>query len=935
MIMKKISGFFLGALIIAALASCAKEEKLFQDNDSAVARTFSCSFEASKTSLLEGKTVWAKGDSVWVSNGRGVEHFGVPEEFDGKKEFKFTSKLGGEIYVVYPLKAVDGEGYGLVDGKLVVNIPSNQDGTFSSANVSVAKTMDETVVMKNATAVLKFTIPDEALIPVKAVILHANGNALTGVCSIDLSTGTPVVTASQTGSDVFVAVEGANDTFYASVVPGTYQEGFSITSITTALQVDSKITTSSNEVKVNEMVDLGNTGTNLKKLEGDGSAANPWQINNLGEMLAFAYHVNAGNNMEGQSIKLLADIDGYSLPVGYYDAITNKYVSFKGSFDGGNKTIKVDINGRNCRTEDNIGLFGIVEEGATIKDLVVAGVVAGADTIGAVAGQVMAGTKGVVVSNVKNKAAVSGGSVVAGLFGYMDADVANMLSIDDCSNEGAVSASGVKVGGLVGWLASAKIKTVNRFVNKGSIQAASCAGGVAGYAYYTQFNDCENSGAVTTTKTNGGNYSWNTIAKDAYSGTGGITGYCQNGSVINSKNSGDVTGYNKTGGISGFHYWSHINLCKNTGTVKTTGAGIAAGIVSWVYIADNNYISNCVNEGKVESAGGWNGGIIGYAVANPSGGKMLYVSNCKNTAVIKGTSNTGGIVGYAFSINSGGNVTLEQCSNTGNIEGSSDSIGGLVGYQYDRTGWSGPKVIGSVNGGNVKGNSKVGGLIGSLEGYAAAKRWEIHNSVNNGTVTSTAVSGYSYAGGLAGFQNGGTNNSCGLYIYNSINNGNVYYSTTGNYPRVGGVAGYVQCGTITNMVNTGKVLRSNGSDPTATQMQNVGSLIGLLSTTSSRTVKINGAYALEGTCSALFGSSSSFNPALNNGREFKADGSIVGDPVVVKEVSYNTVVSSLNAESNQRSAWYDWIDGPKFAKGVGYGVNIGDQGLDLGNGGNI
>ena len=49
--------------------------------------------------------------------------------------------------MVYPLKAVDGEGYGLVDGKLVVIIPSNQDGTFSSANVSVAKTMDETVVM--------------------------------------------------------------------------------------------------------------------------------------------------------------------------------------------------------------------------------------------------------------------------------------------------------------------------------------------------------------------------------------------------------------------------------------------------------------------------------------------------------------------------------------------------------------------------------------------------------------------------------------------------------------------------------------------------------------------------------------------------------------------------------------------------------------------
>ena len=935
MIMKKISSIIFGALAIVALASCAKEEKLFQDNDSAVVRTFSCSFESSKTSIVEGKTVWAKGDSVWVSNGRGVEIFGVPEEFDGKKEFKFTSKLGGEVYVVYPLKAVKGDGFGLVDGKLVVNIPSNQDGTFSSANLCVAKTLDETVVMKNANAIMKFTVPDEALIPVKAVILHANGNALTGVCSVDLSTGTPVLTATQTASDVFVAVEGANDTFYASVVPGTYQEGFSITAITTALQVDSKISSSSNEVKVNEIVDLGNTGTSLKKLEGDGSAANPWQINNLGEMLAFAYHVNAGNNMAGESVKLMADVEGYSLPVGYYDAITNKYISFKGAFDGGNKTIKVDINGRNCRTDYNVGLFSIVEEGASIKDLTVDGVVAGVDTVGAVAGQVMAGEKGVVISNVKNKAAVNGRNIVAGLFGYMDADVANVLSIDDCSNEGAVTATGTRVGGLAGWLSASKMKTVNHFVNKGAISAATCAGGVAGYAYYTSFNECENTAVVKTTENNGGNFSWNKIAADAYSGTGGITGYCQNGAVVSSKNSGDITGYNKTGGISGFHYWSHIDLCQNTGTVKTTGAGIAAGIVSWVYISDNNYIKNCINEGKVESAGGWNGGIVGYAVANPAGGRMLYVSNCKNTAAIKGTSNTGGIIGYALSVNSSGNVTVEQCSNTGNIEGSGNSIGGIVGYQYDRTGWAAPKILGSVNYGNVKGALYVGGLIGSLEGYAAGKRWEIHNSVNNGTVTSTATSGYSYAGGLVGFQNGGTNNSCGLYIYNSITNGNVYYSTTGNYPRVGGVAGFVQCGTITNMVNTGKVLRSDGSAPAESQMQNVGSLIGLLNGTSSRTVKVNGAYALQGTCSALFGSASYFNPAVNNGREFTSAGAIVGDPVIVKEVSYNTVVASLNAESNQRSNWYDWIDGPKFAKGVGFGVNIGDQGLDLGNGGNI
>ena len=44
-------------------------------------------------------------------------------------------------------------------------------------------------------------------------------------------------------------------------------------------------------------------------------------------------------------------------------------------------TIKVDINGANCRTDYNVGLFSVIEGGASIKDLNVDGVVAGADLV--------------------------------------------------------------------------------------------------------------------------------------------------------------------------------------------------------------------------------------------------------------------------------------------------------------------------------------------------------------------------------------------------------------------------------------------------------------------------------------------------------------------------------------------------------------------------
>ncbi len=952
-IMKKALNILFGALAVIALASCAKEEKLFQNAENGEVRTFSCSFDqaASKTNLVDGKTVWAKGDSIWVSNGRGVEKFGVPESADGQKQFTFTSKLGGAIYVVYPLSAVKGEGTGLVDGKIVLNVPSDQAGNFATANISVAKTLDETVVLKNATAVMKFTIPGDALIPVMAVILHANGNALTGLCSIDIESGTPVITASQTGSDVFVPVKGLNGDFYATVIPGNYKEGFSLTAVTTALQVDSKASASANEVKVNDLIDLGNIGVNLQKLSGDGSAASPWQINNFGEMLAFAYHVNAGNDMAGQSVKLNADIEGYSLPIGFYDEVANKYVSFKGAFDGGNKTIKVDINGANCRTDYNVGLFSVIEGGASIKDLTVDGVVAGVDTVGAVAGQVMAGEEGFVVSNVKNKATVSGRNMVAGLFGYVETEKTNVVTIDDCTNEGAVTATGIDAAGLAGYFGGSQymVKTVNHFVNKGVITASASAAGAISYAYFADLNDCENSGAVTSTATNGGNFSRTVVNKvwqNSYGtnwnrGTGGLVGYMQNSNIINCKNTAAVSGYNKTGGIVGVMYWGKVDKAVNSGNVTTTGAGVAGGIASWMFVSYG--INNCVNNGAVSSKGGWNGGIVGYAHSGWSNEIMGTVNNCKNTGKIEGGQYTGGIAGNVWVAAVGCKIDFNNCTNTADIVSTSNGVAGIAGYVYDATGWCNPNFYECINDGNIKGTYYVGGICGYMNGRVVNMKFAIRNSVNNGTITATRTDAQpSYSGGLVGCMGGATNASCGLQIDNSINNGDVYFSTTSYaQPRVAGIIGQMRDGVIRNVVNTGKVALVGGATPSADQLKQVGSIIGYMDAAASGTTKkvtIKGAFGLAGTTTNLIGTSCTFSSTPLYYSFFNAEGAFTGDPVTVNEIAYTNVVDALNAvlrDDVKATTWYNWIAGPRFGKPVGYGVNIGDQNLDLGNGGNI
>lgn len=946
--MKKYLNILFGALAIMSIASCAKEEKLFSESENGVARSFTCSFDQTKTTIAEGKTVWALGDSIWVSNGRGVEHFGITSEFVGKKNFTFTSKLGGAIYVVYPLSAVDGEGLGLVDDKIVFNVPANQDGTFGSANISVCKTYDETVVLENITAVLKFTIPDDALIPVKAVILHANGNALSGICTVDLSSGAPVISAAQTGSDVFIPVEGLNDSYYASVIPGTYSEGFSLTALTTALQVDSKVSTSSNEVKVNDMIDLGNIGKDLKKLNGDGSAANPWQINNLGEMLAFAYHVNAGNEMEGQSVKLFTDVEGYSLPIGYYDEVADKYVGFKGSFDGGSKTIKVDINGKNCRTPYNVGLFSVLLDGASVKDLTVAGVVAGADTVGAVAGQIMVGEKGFTVSNVKNKAKVSGRNLVAGLFGYLETDTADVVTVDDCSNDGAITATGVDAAGLAAYFGGAQYmtKTVNRFVNKGAITASASAAGAVAYSYFTNFNDCENSGVITSTETNGGNFSrtvqsgkWvNSYGTNWNRGTGGLLGYMQNSSLVGGKNTAAITGYNKTGGIVGVMYWGTVNMAINTGKVTTTGAGVAGGIASWMHVSPG--ILNSVNEGDVESKGGWNGGIVGYAHSNWSTHTSV-VNNCKNSGKVSGTTYCGGIAGNVWVAASSCKIDFNNNTNTGDITGSSYGVGGIAGYVYDATGWAGPRFYESSNSGAVKGTYYVGGICGFVTGRVIGMRWDLRNCVNNGDVTATRTDAQpSYSGGIIGCTGNGVTSGCGLMMDNVINNGNVYYTnTTYSSPRVGGLVGQGTNGQVRNCVNTGKVGPVSGA-PSETQKAHIGALYGYVeqktSSDKKSALKSYSLYAKEGTASILVGNATNaVYSGVHSNNEFFNEAGVLANPALISDVSYTNVVEALNAYRGTTTSWFEWIAGPRFAKPVGYNLNLGDQNLDLGNGGNI
>ena len=279
---------------------------------------------------------------------------------------------------------------------------------------------------------------------------------------------------------------------------------------------------------------------------------------------------------------------------------------FTGTFDGDGHTISgLYLNAGNLGpTDQGLGLFTMVGEGGTVKNLAVEGIIDCSKRqldrpIGGIVGKNNGGTISNCTSIVGITASVD--SNVGGIVGSSDSG-----TIENCHNTGSInvtcSNSDIGIGGIVGKTSNGTVKT------------------------------CENTGNVTV---------------DHYcTGTGGIVGYAVGGSkVSNCRNSGSIDGNkSKTGGIVGENYGA-IFRCYNTGAVSADGAtGGVAGQNVCSQSGPNSIVENCYNTGTVSGSGDV-GGVVGY-----NSNSDIYVSKIKNCfstgAVSSGnSSNVGSVVG--------------------------------------------------------------------------------------------------------------------------------------------------------------------------------------------------------------------------------------------------------------------------------------------------
>lgn len=353
------------------------------------------------------------------------------------------------------------------------------------------------------------------------------------------------------------------------------------------------------------------------------------------------------------------------------------------------------------------------------------GTVKGHDYVGGIAGEAdWGGLTGTDDAIIANNGTVEGNNYVGGIVGYLWTTYSIVLA----KNQNQVVGKNY-VGGIVGGLKyhNGYNNSIAYSTNTGTIgntSSSSNVGGILGGCVDNQIDfkieNCSNNGNIDAKNANfvggvAGSLKGKvtiTNCENAYSisgkeNVGGLVGNIEGGAAITtSGNSGAVNGYKHLGGFVGYAKSSGSVLSiEGTSTAplvnggKVTSAipsgsssanndGGVAGFVGYLDGDSNLTISHCVNNGEIHGLQ-FNGiaGILGYV---KHGANLIYINNCKNTALVEGGINTGGIGGRLSTNSSAVNsMVISHCYNSGEIltqdystgsTGNSGTTGGICGY---------------------------------------------------------------------------------------------------------------------------------------------------------------------------------------------------------------------------------------------------------------
>ena len=262
---------------------------------------------------------------------------------------------------------------------------------------------------------------------------------------------------------------------------------------------------------------------------GDGKVDNPYIITKAEELKWFCDEVNGGNkkicakiadNVEVIDLKDFCHAADASKKIDEQSWVPNGNSNklYQGTFDGNGKTItNLYINA----SQVNMGLFGYTY-GGTIKNLTFeyANVTNTNNYAGVLVGKASGGS---TLQNIKisNTCQIKGGQYTGGIAGYLDGNAYNCVncatvqgiqyigglcgysrtgnSMTACANYGNVTASSLRVGGLVGYFSGG---TIQDCANYGDVKGTDHVAGMAGYVKNGKIQNVFSYGNISvTTKT--------------------------------------------------------------------------------------------------------------------------------------------------------------------------------------------------------------------------------------------------------------------------------------------------------------------------------------------------------------------------------------------------------------------------------------------------
>ena len=491
--------------------------------------------------------------------------------------------------------------------------------------------------------------------------------------------------------------------------------------------------------------------------EGEGTAANPYKIQNVDDLKLLAENVNNGEAYANTYFKLTANIDLNNEP--NWTPIGTEDTLFQGTFDGGGH----QITNLKIGKREYGGLFGNVW-GATIQNCNVTG-------------------------------EVNGYNYSGGIVGYAN-DNTHILN---CSFQGNVEGNGQDRGGIVG-STSIGCDVSGCFVT-GTVTGGNCVGGIAGNGVGT-IKNCYALADVTA----------------AGDSAGGIAGYAYNLSIENCYYSGKGSSNGNAGGIAGIARNSEIQNCVSLAE-RVTGVWKVNRIAgkNSAKLTDNYAWSGTTINGNpvpADGAAGVNGAKLTYenGTLSPQFSAIFGENNSAWDFTDNGLpilKNTGGtqsaylppyLTGEGF-YGKGTEKNPYEIRNVNDLKLLAEKVNGGVTYKdkyfkltadidlKNEPNWTpigtmlveeGRPFQGTFDGGGhqianltISNGGQYGGLFGYTEG-AVIKSCNVTGEVN----------GYNCTGGIVGYANNNT------HILNCSFQGNV----EGDGEERGGIVGHTSSG---------------------------------------------------------------------------------------------------------------------------------------------